>query len=33
VLLSEDIFNIPVEQMKEVRPFLTVLGGAITFEA
>jgi hypothetical protein len=33
VLLSEDIFKIPVEQMKDVHPFLTVLGGAITYEA
>lgn len=33
VLLSEDIFNIPVEQIKEVHPFLTVLGGAITYQA
>ena len=33
VLLSEDIFNIPVEQMKEVHPQLTLLGGKITYEA
>ena len=33
VLLDHDIFNIPPEQMKEVHPRLTVLGGKITCEA
>jgi hypothetical protein len=33
VLLDQDIFNIPPEQMKEVHPRLTVLGGKITCEA
>jgi predicted amidohydrolase YtcJ len=33
VLLSEDIFSIPPEQMKDVHPLRTMLGGEITFEA
>ncbi len=32
VLLSEDIFNLPPERMKEVHPLLTMLGGKITHE-
>jgi predicted amidohydrolase YtcJ len=32
VLLSDDIFHIPPEEMKEVHPLLTVLGGKITYE-
>ncbi|OGN88703.1 MAG: hypothetical protein A2Y88_13660 [Chloroflexi bacterium RBG_13_48_10] len=32
VLLSDDIFKIPVETMKEVHPQMTMLGGKITYE-
>jgi predicted amidohydrolase YtcJ len=32
VLLSDDIFKIPPEQMKEVHPLMTMLGGKITYE-
>jgi len=32
VLLSEDIFTIPPEQMKDVHPLMTMMGGQITFE-
>jgi predicted amidohydrolase YtcJ len=32
VLLSDDIFNIPPERMKEVHPHMTMLGGKITYE-
>jgi hypothetical protein len=32
VLLSEDIFTIPTENMKDVHPQLTMLGGGITYE-
>jgi len=32
VLLSEDVFKIPVEMMKEVHPQMTMLGGKITYE-
>ncbi|HEX9090730.1 MAG TPA: amidohydrolase family protein, partial [Anaerolineales bacterium] len=32
VLLSEDIFAIPPEQMKNVHPLMTMMGGQITFE-
>ncbi len=32
VLLSEDIFNLPPERMKEVHPLLTMMGGKITHE-
>ncbi len=32
VLLSDDIFKIPPEKMKEVHPLLTMLGGKITYE-
>jgi hypothetical protein len=32
VLLSDDIFTIPHQQMKDVHPRLTMLGGKITFE-
>lgn len=32
VLLSEDIFKIPPENMKEVHPQMTMLGGKITYE-
>jgi hypothetical protein len=32
VLLSEDIFAIPVETMKDVHPQVTMLGGKITYE-
>lgn len=31
-LLSHDIFAIPPEQMKEVHPLMTMMGGQITFE-
>jgi hypothetical protein len=32
VLLSEDIFKTPPEEMKEVHPRMTMLGGKITYE-
>jgi predicted amidohydrolase YtcJ len=32
VMLSEDIFDIPHEQMKDVHPVLTMLEGKITYE-
>jgi predicted amidohydrolase YtcJ len=32
VLLNQDIFAIPAEQMKDVHPLLTLLGGKITYE-
>jgi predicted amidohydrolase YtcJ len=32
VLLSEDIFTIPSEQMKDVHPRMTMMGGRITHE-
>jgi predicted amidohydrolase YtcJ len=32
VLLSEDIFTIPPELMKEVHPLVTMMGGRITYE-
>ncbi len=32
VLLSEDIFKIPPERMKEVQPLMTMMGGKITHE-
>jgi predicted amidohydrolase YtcJ len=32
VLLSDDLFKIPPEQMKKVHPHLTMLGGKITYE-
>jgi predicted amidohydrolase YtcJ len=32
VLLSEDIFKIPPEKMKEVHSLVTMVGGKITFE-
>jgi predicted amidohydrolase YtcJ len=32
VLLSDDIFHVPPEAMKEVHPHLTMLGGKITYE-
>lgn len=32
VLLSDDIFEIPPEKMKEVHPFMTMMGGKITNE-
>lgn len=32
VLFSDDIFEIPPEKMKDVRPQLTILGGKITYE-
>lgn len=33
VLLDQDIFVIPTEEMKEVQPRLTMMGGKITYEA
>ncbi len=33
VLLSDDIFSIPAEQMKDVQPLLTVSDGRIVYEA
>jgi hypothetical protein len=32
VLLSEDLFAIPPEKMKDVQPWITMLGGKITYE-
>jgi predicted amidohydrolase YtcJ len=32
VLLSDDIFEIPPENMKEVHPQMTIMGGKITYE-
>jgi predicted amidohydrolase YtcJ len=32
VLLSEDIFEIPPENMKEVHPLMTMMGGKITYQ-
>jgi hypothetical protein len=33
VLLSEDIFKVPPEEMKEVKPLVTMMGGKVTYEA
>jgi predicted amidohydrolase YtcJ len=33
VLLSEDIFKLPPEQMKTVKPLLTMMDGRIFYEA
>ena len=33
VLLSEDLESLPVEEIRDVRPTLTVCDGVITFEA
>ena len=33
VLLSEDLESLPVEEIKDVRPTLTMCDGVITYEA
>ena len=32
-VLSEDIFSVPLERIKDVRPVKTIVGGAIVYEA